>query len=97
MSGLSFILRLRRSSSTLCRAGLGAITIKLSNQWLSGCCHLGNAMILLAAFLVAWANLKYGDEIKRKLDEAKVLPRWKLFVTVILTLPGGNGRGCCRW
>ncbi|MBX3065887.1 MAG: heme A synthase [Anaerolineae bacterium] len=68
------------------QSGLGAITVKLSNQWVSVLLHLGNAMILLAAFLVAWANLKYGDEIKRKLDEAKVLlPPVELFVTVILT------------
>src|SRR5215831_12118002 len=40
------------------QSGLGAITVALSNQWVSVLLHLGNSMFLLACYLVAWANLK---------------------------------------
>jgi heme a synthase len=44
------------------QSGLGGLTVKLSNQWVSVMLHLGNAIILLAGFLVTWVNVrKLGD------------------------------------
>jgi heme A synthase len=68
------------------QSGLGALTVKLSNQWVSVLLHLGNAMILLSCFLVAWAAAKYGAEVKQKVAEIKLyLPPVELYITVILT------------
>jgi heme A synthase len=40
------------------QSGLGAVTVKLNNQWLSVLLHLGNSMLLLAVFIVAWLNAR---------------------------------------
>jgi heme A synthase len=41
------------------QSGLGAVTVALYNQWVSVMLHLAVAMLLLAAFLVAWVNARY--------------------------------------
>ncbi len=38
---------------------LGALTVKLSNQWLSVAPHLANSMFLLGTLLVAWVYSRY--------------------------------------
>src|SRR5262249_3280121 len=40
------------------QSGLGAVTVKLNNEWLSVLLHLGNSMLLLAVFIVAWLNAR---------------------------------------
>lgn len=44
------------------QSALGAWTVRLSNQWLSVLLHLGNAMLLLATFLIGWANARFGEQ-----------------------------------
>lgn len=68
------------------QSGLGAITVKMSNQWLSVLLHLGNSMFLLSCFLIAWAAARWGDEIDRTKDSLTVrLPAIELYLTLILT------------
>ncbi len=64
------------------QSGLGAITVKLSNQWVSVLLHLGNSMFLLSCFLVLWSaarRLGMGEGGAR-------LPLVELFLATALTL-----------
>ncbi|MCC7445887.1 MAG: COX15/CtaA family protein [Anaerolineae bacterium] len=64
------------------QSGLGAITVKLYNQWVSVLLHLGNSMLLLAAFLVVWVKA-------RKLGEGKgpsKIPLVELLLTTVLSM-----------
>jgi heme A synthase len=64
------------------QSGLGAITVILYNQWVSVLLHLGNSMLLLAAFLVVWVKA-------RKLGEGKGpanLPLIELLLTTLLSM-----------
>jgi heme A synthase len=40
------------------QSGLGMVTVKLYNQWLSVLLHLGNSMFLLACYLVVWVSAR---------------------------------------
>jgi len=42
----------------LLQAGLGAITVALSNAWLSVMLHLANSMLLLACYVIMWLNAR---------------------------------------
>lgn len=53
------------------QSGLGAITVALSNQWFSVLLHLGNAMALLAVYLVLWVNA-------RTISDPTLIPQTKL-------------------
>src|SRR5258708_2145227 len=43
----------------LVQGGLGALTVKMSNEWVSVLLHLGNAMLLLAVYIVAYLNARH--------------------------------------
>jgi heme A synthase len=67
------------------QALLGALTVKLNNQWVSVLTHLTNSMFLLACFLVAWANarkLGANNDVPRT-PELSLAP---VVMTTILTL-----------
>lgn len=40
------------------QAGLGALTVALSNQWVSVLLHLANSLLLLACYLAAWLGAR---------------------------------------
>jgi heme A synthase len=40
------------------QSGIGALTVAVYNQWVSVMLHLGTAMCLFAAFVVAWVNAR---------------------------------------
>lgn len=68
------------------QSGLGAITVWLSNQWVSVLLHLGNAMLLFSCFLITWAAAKHGETIRREWARLSLrLPSVELFLTLILT------------
>ncbi len=46
------------------QSGLGAVTVWLSNEWLTVLIHLANSMLLLACYLVAWVNLGSVEDTK---------------------------------
>jgi heme A synthase len=85
------------------QSGLGAITVKLNNQWVSVLLHLSNSMFLLSCFLVVWAaarNLGAGESGAR-------LPLVELLLTTALTfvvalagaaVAGNNAaKACIGW
>ncbi len=73
-SALGFVLYFVQS-------GLGAITVRLNNQWVSVLLHLGNSMLLLACYLIAWVNARrLGAD-----DSAPRLPLAELLATTALT------------
>lgn len=41
------------------QSGIGALTVRVYNQWVSVMLHLGTAMFLLAAYVVAWVNARH--------------------------------------
>lgn len=69
------------------QSGLGAVTVRLSNHWVSVLLHLGNAMFLLAAFLVAWTVARFGDDLARwRSSIALRLPPAEVIMTTGLVL-----------
>lgn len=72
----------------LTQSALGALTVWVSNQWVSVLLHLGNAMLLFAAFMVTWANAKYGDQTaaaRERGDQRGIrLPAAELIVATVL-------------
>jgi heme A synthase len=65
---------------------LGALTVKLSNQWVSVLIHMGNALLLLASFLCTWTAAKWGESIDRDKESLALrLPPVELYLTLILT------------
>jgi heme A synthase len=81
-----FIPALMTLALFVTQSGLGAITVALSNQWVSVLLHLGNAMLLLSSFLAAWAAAKYGGTTERSREQLTVrLPPVELYLTLILT------------
>ena len=68
------------------QSGLGAVTVKMSNQWVSVLLHLGSAMILFACFLVTWVAAKWGGQIDSQKETLTLrLPPIELYLTLILT------------
>jgi heme A synthase len=47
------------------QSALGAITVWLSNEWVSVLLHLGNSMFLLACFVIAWLNTRRSSIVNR--------------------------------
>jgi len=85
------------------QALLGALTVKLNNEWVSVLLHLTNSMFLLATFLVAWANARRpgaSDDNPRtpELSLAPVLMTTLLTLVVVLigaTVAGNNAAKAC--
>jgi heme A synthase len=68
------------------QSGLGAITVWMSNQWVSVLLHMGNAMLLFSCFLVTWAVAKHSQDIQRTWQRLALrLPPLELILTLILT------------
>jgi heme A synthase len=85
------------------QAGLGQVTVITSNQWVSVLLHLGNSMLLLACYLVAWANarrLGASDDAPR-LPLSELLPTTALTLVVALVgaaVAGNNAtKACVGW
>jgi len=62
----------------LVQGGLGALTVIMSNEWVSVLLHLGNSMLLLAAFIAAYLNAW------QSLNPVSTLPITLPFAEVIL-------------
>jgi heme A synthase len=62
------------------QSGLGALTVALSNQWVSVLLHLGNSMFLLACYLVVWVNARAVPE-----RSTLILPRVELILATLLS------------
>jgi heme A synthase len=65
------------------QSGLGALTVALSNQWVSVLLHLGNSMFLLACYLVTWVNAR--AESTAPEHATLVLPRVELVLATLLS------------
>jgi len=50
------------------QSGLGALTVRLSNEWLSVLIHLANSMLLLACYLVAWVNVRSAADVEAQAE-----------------------------
>src|SRR5260221_12885413 len=97
----------------LLQGGLGALTVKLSNEWVSVLLHLGNAMLLLAVYIVAYLNarqLTVNDQNRSntgaKLPFAEIMLAALLAFTVAMigaAVPGTRatksrvGGALCAW
>ncbi len=87
------------------QSGLGAVTVWLSNQWLSVLIHLANSMLLLACYLVAWVNVRAtaaeDDLSADRLPFAEVLGATVLSYIVVLigAMVAGNyaTKACVGW
>jgi heme A synthase len=94
------------------QSGLGAVTVALYNQWVSVMLHLAVAMLMLAAFLVAWVNARYVEasspEALIGTERARiVLPPTEVFLATALSfvvamvgaaVAGTNAtRACIGW
>jgi cytochrome c oxidase assembly protein subunit 15 len=87
------------------QAGLGAITVALSNQWVSVMLHLMNSMLLLATYL-ALAVVVYQPSAQRN-AEPNPIPFTELLITALLAFlvaivgagVAGNGaaKACVGW
>jgi cytochrome c oxidase assembly protein subunit 15 len=87
----------------LVQSGLGAITVKLNNEWLSVLLHLGNSMLLLACYIVAWVNSRR-EELNQghsSLTMPEILLTTALAFGVVLVgaAVAGNGatKACVGW
>src|SRR5262249_424040 len=68
------------------QAGLGAITVALSNQWVSVLLHLINSMLLLACYVVLSVNLLNPRGTNRVAGNVIRLPALEIFLTTALSL-----------
>lgn len=85
------------------QSGLGAITVKLNNEWLSVLIHLANSMLLLACYLIAWVNVREtpGTEQHGGLPRIEMLGATVLALIVVLigAMVAGNyaTKACVGW
>ncbi len=89
------------------QSGLGAITVALSNQWISVLLHLGNSMFLLAAYLVAWSNARSKGFAAQQAGVTPALPLLEVTLAAALTflvamvgaaVAGNNAtKACVGW
>ncbi len=66
------------------QSGLGALTVGLSNEWVSVLLHLGNSMFLLACYLVLWVNARQDPDSALN-NEGSPLPLTEVLLTATLT------------
>jgi heme A synthase len=86
------------------QSGLGAITVKLNNEWVSVSLHLANSMLLLACYLILWVNAR---QLGAETRGAARLPLSELLLTTVLTfivaiigaaVAGNNAtKACVGW
>jgi heme A synthase len=86
------------------QSGLGAITVKMSNHWVSVLLHLGNSMFLLATYLILWVNAQRQVVVA---DRRPTLTRIEVLIGLVLTFiiamlgaaVMGNGatKACVGW
>jgi heme A synthase len=90
----------------LVQAGLGGLTVKLSNQWVSVLLHLGTAMLLLSTLLVAWVNALHAHKplvttsaLKLSLRQVIVGTLLTFAVAMIGAAVAGNNatKACVGW
>ncbi|MEP7288135.1 MAG: COX15/CtaA family protein, partial [Chloroflexota bacterium] len=89
------------------QSGLGAITVILSNAWLSVLLHLGDSMFMLAAYIVLWVNarsvgMQTSDTPNKSgltLFEALLATLLAFTVAMIGAAVQGNGatKACVGW
>ncbi len=88
------------------QSGLGLVTVKLNNQWLSVLIHLANSLIMLACYLVAWVNIRetperFEQERPASLPTFEVLGAAVLAYIVVLlgAMVAGNfaTKACVGW
>src|SRR5947207_508929 len=80
------------------QSGLGAITVKLNNQWLSVLLHLGNSMLLLACYIIAWVHSRRAElnQGRSSLTMPEILLTTALAFGVVLVGAAVAGNGATK-
>ena len=80
------------------QSALGAITVRLSNEWLSVMLHLANSMLLLACFVLIWVSVRsYEHPLKNNstggvtLGAAIAASVFAFIVVLLGAVVAGNG------
>ena len=89
------------------QSGLGAVTVWLSNEWLTVLIHLANSMLLLACYLVAWVNVRSYSDTEAEVESRGALPISEVLGATVLAyavallgamVAGNNAtKACVGW
>jgi heme A synthase len=85
------------------QSALGALTVFMSNQWVSVMLHLGNSLLMMACYWVAWVNAREPDPMDRKsafpLTEVLFATVFTYIVVLVGAVVAGNyaTNSCVGW